>query len=77
MLCVSFSVDDNHLAVVGEHSSLNVWGLSEDGPPDQVLALPRQDRATSVAFSRASLCFVSGARATIYGNGNENRDYEV
>ena len=77
VLSVAFSLDDNHLAVGGEHNSVNVWGMSEDGPPDQVLALPRQGRITSVAFSSACLCFVSGALATIYGNGNEHRDYEV
>ena len=72
--CVAFSPDSHHLAVGGEHKTVNVWKVSEDSPPNQVLALPRQGQVTCVTFSTVSLCFVSGALATVYGRGNSEHE---
>ena len=57
---VAFSHDAKHLAIGGEHETVDVWRLDDQASPEQVLALPRNGSVASVAFSQVSLCFVSG-----------------
>ena len=72
---IAYSRDATHLAIGGEHSSVDVWKL--DDRPEHVLVLPRNGSVSSVAFSAVSLAFASGSLATIYGTAGAERECEV